>query len=478
VPDYRESPKTEDNLHTVETFVDPGPGFDPALGPTPAWYQAVVENMSELFIAFGHDGTVWWTNDAWEYLLGYEPGELVGRNVLTLIAPDDLDEAAVTVRNAAVVEGWRPPRPFRLVAKDGSYVTFDVAGLALFHIPEVRSIVCVARHADGQARVDQILETLAARRPLSDVLDQLVYLMHKPGWRLGVAIQYDRGDGTLAASHSDLPPALTGLDRPPGTAPWDVARSTGELVVDLGMHTIDDEVRAVAADLGFTTCWAVAVPDPGRELDACIIVWNAEAEEPETAQDRAFQRLRRLLALGLDARTQSDALEHAASTDPLTGLANRRSFEQLSTAELPDDIAVLFADLDGFKPVNDRWGHAAGDEVIRIVGRRIAASLRPDDRAARVGGDEFAILCHVSTEDEAAALAGRLVAAICEPMHLSAATVEVGMSIGVALSLGGAVDANGVRPTIGTLLELADRQLYEAKTAGRGRFALTHWSAD
>ena len=123
-----------------------------------------------------------------------------------------------------------------------------------------------------------------------------------------------------------------------------------------------------------------------------------ESPDPNTvvikALEYAAEAEQRIAALSARVRT----LESLAKTDELTGLLNRRGFRdavrrELSTAARYDEQGVLaYIDLDGFKPINDTFGHAAGDEVLRIVGRQLGTNIRATDVAARLGGDEFAIL--------------------------------------------------------------------------------------
>jgi diguanylate cyclase (GGDEF)-like protein len=152
-------------------------------------------------------------------------------------------------------------------------------------------------------------------------------------------------------------------------------------------------------------------------------------------------------------------------TDKLTGLASRDRFlESLEEAcEREEQLGLLYVDLDGFKDVNDQHGHDAGDEVLRVIGDRLRANVRRDDIAARIGGDEFAVLLE---GDEAAGAARRvaekIVEALVEPIHVGELELKVGASVGVISR--DSQDAD-------ELLKQADAAMYEAKRGGGGRVA-------
>ena len=155
-------------------------------------------------------------------------------------------------------------------------------------------------------------------------------------------------------------------------------------------------------------------------------------------------------------------LQRNALTDRLTGVANRRAFdaalEQELAAAARDDttLAVIVIDLDHFKGVNDTWGHAAGDEVLRAVGAALRNSVRAGDHAARYGGEEFAVVLPGAIRADAAATARRVLAAvraITEPRPMTA-------SLGISC-----LAEHGRSAT--ELLAAADRALYAAKAGGR-----------
>jgi diguanylate cyclase (GGDEF)-like protein len=156
---------------------------------------------------------------------------------------------------------------------------------------------------------------------------------------------------------------------------------------------------------------------------------------------------------------------HLAEHDSLTALPNRRWFrEQLDLAlGVPQAVlAVLFLDLDGFKPINDVHGHAAGDELLRIVAARLSLAVRSEDRICRIGGDEFACMLvgHLNRA-QLGLLARKLIDAVSAPMRLAALQLNVRPSIGIALSPDDGSEAE-------ELLARADHAMYRAKREGAG----------
>jgi len=165
---------------------------------------------------------------------------------------------------------------------------------------------------------------------------------------------------------------------------------------------------------------------------------------------------RLLVAFGTRALARAQVSEQLAMRDPLTGLANRRSFEKELAAQLaqPDpDSAVLMLDLDGFKAINDTWGHEVGDKVLTTVADRLLATVRDSDLVARIGGDEFAVLARPAHQAEV--LKERLAEAVARPMPVSGVLLHPSVSVGWA-----AVPAGAARSDV---LREADIRLYDVK---------------
>ena len=159
-------------------------------------------------------------------------------------------------------------------------------------------------------------------------------------------------------------------------------------------------------------------------------------------------------------------LAHEATHDPLTRLPNRTLLTdrlQVAGRRLPREapgtaVAVLFLDLDDFKDVNDRYGHASGDVVLVETARRLTRVTRAGDTIARFGGDEFVVVAELADRDEVPRLLERIHAALSEPIEVIGGTVTMRTSIGVALAVGSL-------PSVEDMLDLADREMYQHKSA-------------
>ena len=165
-----------------------------------------------------------------------------------------------------------------------------------------------------------------------------------------------------------------------------------------------------------------------------------------------------------ERRQIEDRIRHLAHHDTLTALPNRVTFREALEALLQrgESAALLYLDLDRFKPVNDTLGHPVGDLVLQEVAERIQSQLRKQDLVARLGGDEFAVLVPGgNAAQDGAGLAERLIRAIDRPINVAGTQVSVGISIGIALAPRHGTDAD-------LLLRNADLALYSAKEAGRG----------
>jgi diguanylate cyclase (GGDEF)-like protein/PAS domain S-box-containing protein len=227
---------------------------------------------------------------------------------------------------------------------------------------------------------------------------------------------------------------------------------------------------------GANALTATSAPRAARwkRVDGTIV--HVEVAEIADGRDSSRQYLVRDVT---DRRNREALLAHRAEHDSLTGLVNRARFEarlkeMLESGSGPSrssgqrHVAVLFIDLDAFKPVNDRYGHAAGDAVLIAVAARLRESTRGSDLIARLGGDEFAVLLEVRDREEVTAVADRILESLERPIVHDDAELRVGASIGIADT-----HVGGEKPsrTAAELLRIADIAMYSAKADGGNRAA-------
>lgn len=175
----------------------------------------------------------------------------------------------------------------------------------------------------------------------------------------------------------------------------------------------------------------------------------------------------------ISARKELEArLEHLAHFDVLTNLPNRSLFfDRLERAvavarRSGSAIGLLFLDLDGFKEVNDTCGHDVGDRLLQAVAQRLRGSIRESDTVARMGGDEFTvILCNLSTPDNAEAVAGKIIARLCDPFRIEQHVLHIGASIGISL-----YPLHADTPE--SLVNCADQAMYTVKRHGKNNYAV------
>ena len=321
--------------------------------------------------------------------------------------------------------------------------------------------------------LDLLHRVTAAAGDGSDLTDALYRCMREIcgqlGWPVGHAVVLGPGGGIdRHVWYLQDRPRFAALQAGPAAGSWgliDRAVACGEAVWD-GELPVAGRPRASLSGFAFP----VTI---GSSAVAAIEMLSPDPRHPDRYLTEAATHAAVQLARVVERERTRDQLAYQAMHDPLTGLPNRSlmmdRLAQAITGLRPgrDQLAVLLVDLDDFKLINDSLGHDVGDQVLRIVGRRLGGLLGPTDTAARFGGDEFVLLCdRLGNAEDGAAIADRVLAALAEPMFLDgeAATVVTG-SIGIAIA-----DSPDARPE--HLIRDADTAMYRAKEDGRGRYNL------
>ena len=439
--------------------------------------DALGASANDVLLVLDGDLTITWVSPSSLAVVGWRADELVGRGAFELLHLDELERALIVATAAAGGYSPRSTARYRVRAPDGSWVECDLSVGRIGPDGGTGGLAVWVRRAYDQLILREVVAGLLSDDATDQVLGHLLDLVFARNDVSRCAITFEDEVGRLTTVGNDLPPALAGVgDGPDG--PWSRARHGLVETLAPSAEDLPPELAEAARAAGLGGLWVVPITEQQGELDhdggdgdgpvgdertwaATATVWTVAGGPTPQLNTYAVGLLRQLVALVVRWRRQVTDLAAAARQDPLTGLANRRVLDELAERE-PDDgwgpMAVLALDLDRFKPVNDRFGHAAGDEALLVTAQRIRRAVRDDDVVLRLGGDEFAIACADLDESAAVDLAERLRAAVASPIAILGDRVHIGTSIGIA------VGADS--PT--TLLARADAALYEAKGDGAG----------
>ena len=325
---------------------------------------------------------------------------------------------------------------------------------------------------------DAVTNVLAGTARLSDALPAILEAVCAPlGWQFGARWMRDARDNSLICgeiwSKSPAAPLIEASRgrRFPITTHDIVSRAwtTLELcsVPDIAQN-VDFNRRESALASGLASAFAFPVTVQGEVV--CVLEFlGPQVQRADALLERMAASLGNQLALFWLRREAEARLTYAATHDALTGLRNRLSFNtELDRAILRAKrnnwrLGLMFIDLDGFKQINDRLGHHAGDALLIEVAKRLKNSLRLSDTIARMGGDEFVVVLeHTGTDGEIAEIARKLLAAVRAPYEAFGGESLVSASFGVAIYPVDATDQQG-------LLTHADSAMYRAKESRENR---------
>ncbi|MGZ8752233.1 MAG: PAS domain S-box protein [Acidimicrobiia bacterium] len=407
------------------------------------WFKTLVQNQSDLVTVVGFDGVLTYVSPNSETVLGFKPSELIGTTGADNIHPDDLEMLMTGIGEQIAANAESRPIEYRQRHADGSWSWLEAS--ARMMPPEYGSdkVIVTARDVRERRRTESEQREAEAR-------------FREAFASSPVGIGFADLDGRLTwvnralAQITGIPEALL-----EGTQFQSLSRA-GELEFEIAqaVRLLRGEIDAFKSEKRYDhpdgrTVWGLMHVSLVRDAAGAPAQLLGQVEDITDRKEREL------------------VLAHDAEHDNLTGLWNRKGFRRIvaelwadRTADAP--VALLFADLDRFKKVNDELGHSSGDEVLEIVGRRLTAAVRAGDTVARWGGDEFVVLCPSVTDvDEAARVAERMRRAIAVPFRISTGVASIATSIGVELDTG--------HQSPDALLDAADMKAYAAKVGGGDR---------
>lgn len=435
--------------------------------PTPSMFEVVAEHSIYPIVMLDYDGVVRWASASIERFFGYPPENIIGEHFATMISPSSLEaayEAFASVHDAYEIDPWGGVGvQVGILHAEGHELNCELAALTTRRTGLPWYVVLI-RQAGYERALDQAVEAMAAGASLGKVLSLVVSAVQNMVPNTGIAV-CDRWTGErfeVAAG-----PATSLLVAQPNS-PWARALASGENVYVEDRGGLPGPLAALARAEAYESCWVHPVSlSTGAQPVAAIVVWRRHPGRPTRFNEGTLRKAGQLLRLTLQWDRSHRTLQFAATHDPLTGLANRQAFRERLTAVARGGegrAAVLYLDLDRFKPVNDQLGHQTGDKALAVVAERLVSALRPGDLVARMGGDEFAVLCErLASADAVERVADRLMDVIRKPIdEVSRDLIHLDVSIGVAdVHAGEMVD---------TVLARADEAMRAAKHTGRGRW--------
>ena len=423
-------------------------------------FKLIVDMTAYPFVVIDPDGYIRYAGGSIERLLGWRADEVAGRNMVDFLPPDQIEIAIEAITEIDVLDrdGAGVPMVVQIYRKDGSTAWIEVGAIPMLDVPGVHGIALRERPWDGQYWLDEFVDVLLADGPLEEVLRALCRSIAASLDSNGAVVHYQfDGHSFAGAAGFGAPVDQLPLD----VGPWcETAVPSEPLHVEI--RSVPSSVGAPAIAMGLRACWTIPIPVGQGLAPAVLSVWRTEPGAPLIGHRHVLERAARYVQLALVRTAEHQRLRHMAGHDALTGVANRTEFRNRLAHALAigeRDLAVAFCDLDDFKPVNDNYGHHVGDLVLVEVAERLRSCLRTGDELARIGGDEFTVLLRNVPDDDAARhVADRLLAAVRDPFTFDGGSADIGLSVGIALSVAG-IGAD-------ELVERADSALYEVKRSG------------
>jgi diguanylate cyclase (GGDEF)-like protein/PAS domain S-box-containing protein len=433
-----------------------------------------VDMLMDAICVVDSQGRYVYVSAASERIFGYAPEELIGRQMLDLVHPDDRE---ATLSAAREIMGGQPKLHFenRYIHKDG-HVVHIMWSARWSEVDRLR--IAVARDITQLKRAEllrlALFDISEAVHKASD-LRELFRHIHEiiatllPAQNFSVALFDPQREQLSFPYHADehdplrqspVPHALALEVATTAMAVLLCAKNKAILPLALGA-VIDDDAQ----------CWlGVPLNSPSGTIGALMVKGRNGDMHYSDKDLELLQFIANQASAAIERQRMHERLQHMAQFDQLTHLPNRvllheRLLNCLDWAQLNEGrLAVLYLDLDKFKQVNDTFGHAAGDQLLQEVARRLTQCVRETDTVARIGGDEFIVLLdRVSKDEDAHTVARKILSTLNEPVNLADTQWPIHPSIGVAL-----FPENGT--DLAQLFKYADEAMYLAKKKGGNRF--------
>jgi diguanylate cyclase (GGDEF)-like protein/PAS domain S-box-containing protein len=464
-----------------------------AIEQSAARFRSVFERASVGIAMMAPDGRLIEVNHAFCAILGYRHEELIGLTVGAITHPADIEAELHFMQRmlAGEIESYNMEK--RYLRKDGelAWVNLSVTNMARTQ-GEPDCLVSIAK--DIQARKQAETSLAALRRDLERRVEERTMELRTANEMLSYSMAQQvrvqqalvKREAELSAVIENANDAYVCIDEAGVISAWNqqaqevfgwsareaIGCRLDQLIIPPHLRSAHRAGMQRYLAGGSSTLLNQRIELPAIRRDGSDVPMEVRIQAINTGGATIFSAFLHDIS---ERKQIEQAREREARHDPLTGLPNRRFlFEMLPQALARSDrsrnaLVLLFLDLDGFKEVNDALGHAAGDQVLQEVARRLSEGRRKVDVVARLAGDEFTVVLEGLATDgrqNALAIAEKLLASLCQPFQIGAAMIRISASIGISFHL------PGVDMSADALLKIADTAMYEAKHAGKSRICI------
>ncbi|MGN8200032.1 diguanylate cyclase domain-containing protein [Salinisphaera sp. RV14] len=437
--------------------------------------EAGVMNYSDLLLdalcIVDAQGCIVSASPACERIFGYTPAELAGRQILDLVIPEDRErtrEIAQRIMNGAL----QPHFENRYRRKDGSiaHIMWSArwSEADQVRVGLARDITQLKQAESRQTAIYAISEAAHAAGDLTDLLRRIHAIIDEllgtPNFLVAL---YDAEDDSVTFPyHVDEPESAAPIGPlAPDSLIAEVIRSGRELLVTPDLRAGLPAHLQAAAECEARYWLGVPLAASQGPIGVLVIKSHGDSSIYGDTERALLQFVSTQIASAIERKQMLDRMQRMAQYDPLTGLVSRGFFHERFKTLLGAacnggrNMALLYLDLDRFKPINDLHGHGAGDRVLRLAAKRLLRCVRESDIVARYGGDEFVVLLRGSDHvDQAESVAGAIRRVLSQPFFLGGKRVTLGVSIGIAI-----YPQHG--PNEQSLLNHADAAMYRDKKA-------------
>lgn len=470
----------------ITRIVDESNNARVVLAASEARFRALVQHATDIVMVLNRRGEVTYVSPAVDTVFGRPADELIGESFADYLDDDGIAQSLALYQT--LVEHPDEPVPTEFDVPDGDNRRWiEATWTNQLHEPAVRGIVGNLRDITDRKRANafglaetRVFEKILSGVPVPETLSSLVRAIEAyiPDGVGSIRLLDPETHMLRSVAAPSLPPAY--VEEVSGhTTVTDVeaflSATETRVLSDIEHEGSRADLNALCLAHGLRGMWSAPIRSPdGSEFLGLFAFFVRTVRDPRASELAILERARDLAALAIDRDARTQELGRLALHDTLTGLPNRalaqdrleHALERLAQTDDDTHVAVLFVDLDRFKLVNDGLGHETGDELLVAVSRRLGGAVRRQDTIARIGGDEFVVLCEdLHDENQAVELAGRVAQAFLEPFALSRAEVTVSASIGIAVT-----DRSSDRAA--SLLQDADAAMYRAKRRGGARHEL------